>query len=83
MLALTITSLLRHRIGARTWRVVHWMSYLCWPLVVLHGFGAGTDSKLSFVLVVNVACVLAVVLAVWWRVAVGMARPPRRAASPA
>ena len=71
VLALTITSLLRHRIGARTWRIVHWLSYLCWPLVVLHGFGAGTDSKLSFVLVVNVACVLAVVLAVWWRVAVG------------
>jgi DMSO/TMAO reductase YedYZ heme-binding membrane subunit len=71
VLALTFTSLLRHRIGARTWRVVHWLSYLCWPLVVLHGFGAGSDAKLSFVLVVNVACVLAVVLAIWWRVAAG------------
>ena len=71
VLALTITSLLRHRIGARTWRVVHWFAYLCWPLVVVHGFGSGTDSKLSLVLIVNVACVIAVVLAVWWRVAVG------------
>ena len=71
VLALTVTSLLRHRIGARTWRVVHWLSYLCWPLVVLHGFGAGTDAKLSLVLVVSIACVLAVVLAVWWRVAAG------------
>jgi hypothetical protein len=71
VLALTITSLLRHRIGARTWRFVHWFSYLCWPFVVLHGFGAGSDAKLSFVLIVNVACVLAVVLAIWWRVATG------------
>jgi DMSO/TMAO reductase YedYZ heme-binding membrane subunit len=71
VLALTVTSLLRHRIGARTWRVVHWLSYLCWPLVVLHGFGSGTDAKLSLVLVVSIACVVAVVLAVWWRVAVG------------
>ncbi len=71
VLALTITSLLRHRIGARTWRVVHWLSYLCWPLVVIHGFGSGTDTKLSLVLVTNVACVIAVVLAVWWRVANG------------
>jgi hypothetical protein len=38
---------------------------------VIHGFGAGSDAKLSFVLVVNVACVLAVVFAVWWRVASG------------
>jgi sulfoxide reductase heme-binding subunit YedZ len=71
VLALTITSLLRHRIGARTWRVVHWLSYLCWPLVVIHGFGSGTDANLSPVLVTNVACVIAVVLAVWWRVANG------------
>ena len=71
VLALTVTSLLRHRIGARTWHVVHWLSYLCWPLVVLHGFGAGTDAKLSLVLVVSIACIIAVVLAVWWRVAAG------------
>jgi methionine sulfoxide reductase heme-binding subunit len=71
VLALTVTSLLRHRIGARTWRVVHWLSYLCWPLVVIHGFGAGTDAKLSLVLVASIACVAAVVLAVWWRVASG------------
>jgi sulfoxide reductase heme-binding subunit YedZ len=71
MIALVVTSLLRHRIGHRTWRVVHWFAYVCWPLVVLHGLGAGSDSQVGLVLMLNVACVGAVVLALWWRLATG------------
>lgn len=71
LLALIATSLLRHRIGQRTWRALHWTAYLCWPLVVLHGLGAGTDTKVGAVLVLNVACIAVVVLALWWRLAVG------------
>ena len=37
LLALVVTSLLRHRIGFRAWRLVHWMAYACWPVAVLHG----------------------------------------------
>ena len=50
VVALVVTSLLRHRIGQRTWRVLHWFAYVCWPVAVLHGLGAGTDAKLGIVL---------------------------------
>jgi methionine sulfoxide reductase heme-binding subunit len=74
LLALSITSLLRNRIGQRTWRAVHWLAYACWPVAVLHGLGTGTDTPTRVVLVVNAACVGLVVACVWWRVAVGWPR---------
>src|ERR1035437_5079201 len=43
LIALTVTSLLRGRLGYRTWRWVHWTSYACWPIAVIHGLGTGTD----------------------------------------
>jgi DMSO/TMAO reductase YedYZ heme-binding membrane subunit len=66
-----VTSLVRHRIGHRTWRVVHWFAYLCWPLVVVHGLATGSDTKVGFVLVLTMLCVAAVIIALWWRLAVG------------
>jgi len=71
LLALMVTSLLRHRMHHRTWRFVHWFAYLCWPLVVVHGLGTGSDSKVGFVLLLYVACIAAVIMAAWWRLAVG------------
>jgi sulfoxide reductase heme-binding subunit YedZ len=71
LVAILATSLLRHRIGHRTWRWVHWFSYLCWPLVVVHGLATGSDTKVGFVLVLTVACIAAVTFAIWWRLAVG------------
>jgi sulfoxide reductase heme-binding subunit YedZ len=40
---LTVTSLLRVRIGRSVWRAVHWLAYLLWPLAMLHYLGTGTD----------------------------------------
>ena len=37
LIAVVVTSLLRHRIGAQAWRLVHWFAYLCWPIALLHG----------------------------------------------
>jgi DMSO/TMAO reductase YedYZ heme-binding membrane subunit len=71
LVALTITSLLRHRMRHRTWRFIHWFAYLCWPLVVVHGLGTGSDAKVGFVLLLYVACIAAVIMAGWWRLAVG------------
>ena len=71
LLALLVTSLLRHRVGHRTWRVVHWFAYVCWPLVVVHGLATGTDTRDGVVFALTVACVVAVLMAVWWRIAVG------------
>ncbi len=63
LLALVVTSLLRHRVGFKTWRIVHWFAYLCWPLAVVHGLGTGSDAKLGIVLVITAVCVLSVVVA--------------------
>jgi sulfoxide reductase heme-binding subunit YedZ len=71
LVAVTITSLVRQRLGYGVWRVVHWTSYACWPAALLHGLGTGSDTKLGWVLVLNLACVAAVVGAVSWRLAVG------------
>ena len=36
LLAIILTSVLRQRISRRVWFWVHWTSYLCWPVVVVH-----------------------------------------------
>jgi len=71
LLAVLVTSLLRGRLGPRTWRLVHWAGYLCWPVALLHGFGTGTDGAARWVLAVTASCALAVIAAGSWRLAVG------------
>lgn len=69
LVALIVTSLLRRRIGVRTWRAVHWAAYACWPVAVVHGLGIGTDAAGGgWMLWLSVACAVAVVAAVGWRV---------------
>lgn len=67
MLALVATSLLRHRLGLRTWRAVHWLAYLTWPMALLHGLGTGTDAGETWLRAVAATCVAAVLAAVGWR----------------
>jgi DMSO/TMAO reductase YedYZ heme-binding membrane subunit len=69
MIALIVTSLLRAQLGQRTWRLVHWSAYLCWPVAVLHGLGTGTDTPVRWVLVLTACCVLAVAGLTLWRLA--------------
>jgi len=71
MLALSVTSLLRTRMSYRSWRLVHWTAYLCWPVAVLHGLGTGTDTPVRWVLGLTVACVAAVAALIGWRLAYG------------
>ena len=71
LIAVTVTSLLRTRISARLWRLVHWAAYACWPSAVIHGLGTGSDAKQPFVFGVTVFCVVAVLLAGTWRLASG------------
>ena len=68
LLAVLITSALRQRIGHATWRAVHWLSYACWPIALLHGFGSGSDVKQTWFLLISIACLAAVVAAVCARV---------------
>jgi sulfoxide reductase heme-binding subunit YedZ len=67
-LALIITSLLRQRLGHRAWRAVHWCSYLCWPVALVHGAGIGTDSTRTWVFYLTIACVGTVAAALAARV---------------
>ncbi len=84
MLAVWATSLLRARMRAGTWRAVHWLAYLCWPVALAHTFGMGTDAGESWVVVLGAACVAAVGAALAWRFWVTARQgAARRAAAPA
>jgi len=71
LIAVTITSLLRQRMGYASWRAVHWLTYASWPIALLHGFGTGSDVRTTWLLALSIACLLAVLAAVAVRVADG------------
>lgn len=71
LIALVATSLIRSRLGYRTWRRLHWAAYACWPFAVAHGLGAGTDRSALWVFGLTVACVASVAAVTTWRVVVG------------
>ncbi|MHB1568315.1 MAG: ferric reductase-like transmembrane domain-containing protein [Solirubrobacteraceae bacterium] len=71
MLAVTVTSLIRRRVGHEAWRAVHWLAYLSWPIAVLHGFGTGSDVHQAWLELINVACIVAVLAAVVARAMIG------------
>ncbi len=69
LIAITATSLVRHRLGWRTWRGVHLFAYASWPIGVIHGLGTGSDTKSLWALLLVGVCVAAVVAALVWRLA--------------
>jgi methionine sulfoxide reductase heme-binding subunit len=81
----TVVSVLRHRVGPRVFRTVHWSTYALWPVALLHALGSGTDAGTSWFRAVAVVCIASVVVAVGWRLAPsydgrGWTRAPRRVA---
>jgi len=80
MIALVVTSLLRGRISPRFWRAVHWLAYAFWPVAIAHtiGLGSGSGGLISgWGLWLTLACVLAVAVALVWRVVVQLERSRR------
>ena len=69
LIAIAVTSLVRRRLGYRAWRTVHWLAYASWPVAVLHGLGTGSDVKQWWMLALTVLCIVAVLVAVWTRIA--------------
>jgi sulfoxide reductase heme-binding subunit YedZ len=83
LLAIVVTSLVRTRIPAKAWRAVHWLAYLCWPVALVHGIGmAEDDAAHGWLLALDVACVLAALGAIGYRVAVKHADSETRKLSP-
>jgi sulfoxide reductase heme-binding subunit YedZ len=68
LLAVTITSLLRKRMGYASWRAIHWLTYASWPIALLHGLGTGSDVKSTWLLALSIACMAVVLGAVLARV---------------
>ena len=71
IVALTVTSLLRGRLGLGAWRAVHWLAYACWPVALVHGWGTGSDARTTWMLAVTLGCAAAVLAAVVWRLVSG------------
>lgn len=63
ILALVVTSLVRVRLGLRTWRFIHWFAYACFPVTVVHALGTGTDATQGWMLDLVIGCVGVVVVA--------------------
>jgi len=61
-----LTSLLRHRMQHRAWRLLHVSSYGLWLMSLLHGIGMGTDLRGGW-WIAAVACAAAVPLAATYR----------------
>jgi predicted ferric reductase len=85
LVVVTVVSLLRGRLGPRVFRVVHWATYVLWPIAVLHALGSGTDAGSTWFRTLAAVCVGSVIVAVGWRLVPsyggrGWAREPRRSA---
>ena len=78
LVAVALTSMMRRRLGHRTWRAVHWAAYASWPLALLHGLGSGTDTQEPWMLALSAICLAAVLAATGWRTFFGWPTYPAR-----
>jgi sulfoxide reductase heme-binding subunit YedZ len=67
VVALIATSLVRRHLGQRAWRLVHWTSYLMWPLAFAHTVTSGTDAMTPWMLGIEAVCLAVVAGAATWR----------------
>jgi methionine sulfoxide reductase heme-binding subunit len=64
LIAVTATSVLRHRMSHRPWRAVHVMAYAAWGLGLVHGLQMGTDAATVWGAAINYGCIGVVLAAV-------------------
>lgn len=67
LLAVLVTSLLRHRLTQRAWKAVHWLAYVSWPFAFAHAVGIGTDASSGWLVDTAVACAGLVGATIAWR----------------
>lgn len=66
--AVAISSALRQRIRAGTWRAIHWLAYASWPVAMAHSLGEGTDAATVWLDGLAALCAAAVAGALLWRI---------------
>lgn len=71
LIAVTITSALRHRIGAKAFRAFHWLAYAMWPIAMAHSIGNGSDGTSAGSIIAAIVLTLMVIAAVAWRLSAG------------
>jgi len=64
LIAVTATSVVRHRMSHRPWRAVHVMAYAAWGLGLVHGLQMGTDVATVWGAAINYGCIGVVLVAV-------------------
>jgi methionine sulfoxide reductase heme-binding subunit len=74
LIAVVATSVLRHKMSHRPWRIIHVMAYGAWSFGLLHGLKIGTDAPTPWGAAFNYGCIALVFVAVLARVGL-LARP--------
>ena len=64
LIAVTVTSLVRHKMSHKPWRVVHLLAYGAWGLGLLHGLQMGTDASTQWGAAISYGCIALVLAAV-------------------
>jgi sulfoxide reductase heme-binding subunit YedZ len=80
MLLVYVSFALRHKIGTKNWRRLHWAAYAIFAAATVHGLAAGTDSPQPWALAVYLAAVGSVAGAAGWRALTPPPTPRRTAA---
>lgn len=75
LLAVLVTSLVRHRLTQRVWKGIHWLAYASWPVAFVHAVGMGTDRHLGWFQVTALACLGSIAAATGWRFAAALRKP--------
>lgn len=66
--ALTGSFYFRKQLGQKTWRVLHYLTFMGYVLVLVHGLMAGTDSGLTIMKVMYLSTGLSVLFLVYYRI---------------
>ena len=75
MFAIALSFRYRRRIGMKTWRALHWLTYAVFAGATVHGLAAGSDSARTWALALYLGAVGAVALATAWRALTVTPRP--------
>lgn len=77
MLAVIVTSLLRRHLSRKAWRAVHLTAYASWPVAWVHSVFTSGDLQRGPLLILAVACAVAVIAAALGRVSAAARDVPR------